>query len=369
MYIKDLRLINFRNYSDQKFEFKPNITVFKGNNGQGKTNLLEAIYLASIGKSHRINEDIHMIKFNELASSITLNFIKNEVPHTLFIKISKESRKLITMDTNRLTQKDLLGTIQIVLFSPEDLQIIKGSPNIRRHFLDLEISQTSKSYYQELLNYQRALKQRNKLLKDNYNNRNISLEEWDFQLAHSASIITRKRIRALEKLSLLAGLMHRKLTAGKENLKLIYYQPYAQDYLKRNYNEENKQAYLVNEEDFYKALKQNEELDRRRMSTSIGPHRDDIIFWTDFGNLKYYGSQGQQRTAALAVKLSELEFIKSEVGEYPILLLDDVLSELDKERRENLINYIRSKIQTFITTSDIHDFIDMKDVSIINLEE
>lgn len=370
MRIYSIRLINFRNYEDATFTFSPHITVLGSKNGIGKTNILEGIYMASVGKSHRISDDTTMIRFGQMEGSVTLDFEKNEVPHKLFIKIPREGRKSITLNDNRLMQKELIGTIQTVLFSPDDLQIIKGSPQGRRHFLDLEISQTSAAYYQQFITYQKALKQRNSLLKE-YAGRSgsIPLDDWDIQLARAASFITKKRLRSLEKMTLLANLMNRKITNGEEDIKLIYEQPYHKNYDDQGKLIPGKGPYLVSEEDFYKALKERESLDRIRLTTSVGPHRDDFIFKSNFGNLKYYGSQGQQRTAALALKLSELEFIKSEVGEYPILLLDDVLSELDKERRANLIQFIQGRIQTFITTTDVEDFKNIKDVEIIDIKD
>lgn len=356
MRINSLRLIDFRSYEDSKFDFNSSITVFGSTNGVGKTNILEGIYLATMGKSHRTSEDSDMIRFNQEEASVTINFIKKDVPHTLFAKIPRQGRKIFRLNDNPILQKELIGTLNTVFFSPEDLQLIKGNPAMRRRFLDLEISQTSSVYYQNLLQYKKALRQRNVVLKNYANRPNPPLEEWDIQLAKTGSYIIQKRLKSLEKINLLANLMHRKITDGKENLKLVYQQPYKD------------KDYIIEAKDIYDALKANLEQDRRRLSTTVGPHRDDFAFYTNFGDLKHFGSQGQQRTAALALKLSELEFIKSEVGEYPILLLDDVISELDQNRRTNLINYIHRRIQTFITTTDLMDFKDMKDVEIINLK-
>lgn len=355
--VDSLRLINFRNYEDSSFSFSENIIVLYGLNGVGKTNILEGIYTSTVGKSHRTSEDSDMIRFGAQEGSISLAFKKNDVPHKIFIKIPERGRKIITLNDNKLSQKELVGTLNTVLFSPEDLQLIKGSPKMRRHFIDLELSQTSKSYYQQLLMYNRALLQRNRLLREYAGKGKVSLEEWDIQLATSAAFITQKRLKSLEKINMLADLMHRRLTDGKENLKLSYSQPFT---IKK---------YVVNKDEFYQLIKDSEAYDRMRMTTSVGPHRDDIIFNNDQGDLKKFGSQGQQRTAILAIKLSELEFIKSEVGEYPILLLDDVLSELDEERRQNLISFIHRRVQTFITATDGHDFKNSKDVQYINLSQ
>lgn len=355
MRVSSLRLINFRNYEDSSFSFSENIIVLHGLNGVGKTNILEGIYTSTVGKSHRTSEDGDMIRFGAQEGSITLTFEKNEVEHKLFIKLPIQGRKIITLNENKLSQKELVGTLNTVLFSPEDLQLIKGAPKMRRHFLDLELSQTSKSYYQQLLLYNRALLQRNRLLKEYFGRSEIPLEEWDIQLASAAAFITQKRLKSLEKINMLANLMHRRLTGGKENLKLSYEQPY------------NTENHITSKEDFYDLIKKSENQDRMRMTTSVGPHRDDIIFYNDKGNLKKFGSQGQQRTAVLAIKLSELEFIKSEVGEYPILLLDDVLSELDEERRQNLISFIHRRVQTFITATENYDFKNIKDVQYVDI--
>lgn len=355
MRINSLRLIDFRSYEEKKFNFNTAITVFGSTNGVGKTNILEGIYTATMGKSHRTTEDSDMIRFGQNEASVAIDFIKNDVPHSLYLKIPRKGRKIFRLNDNPILQKELIGTLNTVFFSPEDLQLIKGAPAMRRRFLDLEISQTSSTYYGHLLQYKKALRQRNMLLKQYAGQKKVPLEEWDIQLAKVGSYIIKKRLQSLDKMTLLANLMNRKITSGKENLKLVYLQSYAE------------KGYLIEEQQLYQALKDNLEVDRRRLSTSVGPHRDDFAFYTNFGDLKHFGSQGQQRTATLALKLSELEFIKSEVGEYPILLLDDVISELDIERRTNLIDYIHRRVQTFITTTDLSDFKDMKDVEIISL--
>lgn len=367
MYISSLRLLQFRNYPEIKLQFSPSITVLSGKNGCGKTNILEALYVSSVGKSHRVVEDFPMIQYGTSEAAVTIEFEKREVPHTLHVVLPEKGRKTIKMDGNPLRQKELIGTIQTVFFSPEDLQIVKGAPQKRRHFLDLEISQTNKVYYDLLLKYQRVLKQRNTVLKKYAGQKHVPLDEWTIQLAELSSGIMQRRLRSLEKMTMLSNLMHRKLTDGEENLSLVYEQPYAKEILEKMGLEQCR--YIKTKEEFYEAFKLQEDVDRRRMTTTIGPHRDDFLFMSECGNLRFYGSQGQQRTAALALKLSELEFIKSEIGEYPVLLLDDVLSELDQKRRENLIQYIRARIQTFITTTDIEDFKDMKDVTVINPEK
>ncbi len=355
MRVTSLRLISFRNYEDIQFDFYPSIILIYGNNGVGKTNIIEAIYASAIGKSHRTATDADMIRFGKEEASVHIQFERKDVPQEIGIKYPVEGRKIINVNGNKIRQKELLGLLNVVIFSPEDLYVIKGSPSERRHFIDVEISQVDKNYYHHLLQYNRALQQRNKILKEQ-NGRSLSLEEWDIQLAEHASYIVKKRLQSLDKINMLANLMYRKLTEGRENLKLSYIQPYSEKEI------------CVEKEEFYNLYKENLPVDYARMSTTVGPHRDDILFFTNGINMKKYASQGQQRTAVLALKLSELEFIKSETGEYPVLLLDDVLSELDKARREQLIQFIHKRVQTFITTTDKEEFEHKNDVQFIEIK-
>ena len=221
----------------------------------------------------------------------------------------------------------------------------------------MEISQTSPQYYYQLTMYQRAVQQRNRILKEYSHTSKVLVQDWDEQIATLGSQIIQKRLESLKKLNQLMDLMNRKLTNGKEDLRLQYTQPYSEKQL------------LVTKDALLQALQENLSEDQRRLQTSVGPHRDDIIFYSGPMDLKRFGSQGQQRTAVLSLKLSELEFIKSEVGEYPVLLLDDVLSELDEARRNNLLQFIHKRIQTVITTTDIHDFENMQGVQFIQCQE
>lgn len=354
MRIQSLQLFQFRNYKDCKFTFNPEIIVFYGPNGVGKTNILEAIYVGTIGKSHRTNDVADMLMFNTDESGIIVNFEKNETDHKIGIKLFRKGPKEVRLNETKITQKELIGTLNTVIFAPEDLQLIKGSPSVRRKFIDLEISQTSVTYYHKLLQYNRLLQQRNYLLKEYKGKPSIPLDEWDEQLAEIGSFLIKKRLESLKKINLLIDLMNRKLTSGLENLIIHYEQPYGVD-----------GKIIHKKEDLLSLLKENLPIDRQRLSTSVGPHRDDLQFFSGMLDLKKFGSQGQQRTAVLSLKLSELEFIKSEVGEYPILLLDDVLSELDESRRSNLLRFIHKRIQTFITTTDVHDFKDLDHVQLV----
>ena len=357
MRVSSLQLFQFRNYRELQLSFDSNMVVLHGPNGAGKTNILEAIYVATFGKSHRTNDTADLLMMGAQEASTVLTFEKMETAHRLNSKLFQKGSKQIFLNDTKISQKELMGTLNTVIFCPEDLQLIKGSPSHRRRFLDMEISQTSATYYHELVSYNRLLQQRNYLLKEYRGKKHIPLEEWDLQLAAKAAFLVSKRLESLKKINLLIDLLNRKLTGGLEDFSIRYEQPYSED------------GHRVNTKDeFYDLLQSHLERDRIRMNTSVGPHRDDLAFFSGTMDLKRFGSQGQQRTAILSLKLSEVEFIKSEVGEYPILLLDDVLSELDHNRRMNLLHFLHKRIQTFVTTTDIDDFQSMDGVQYILCE-
>lgn len=347
MRVTTISLRHFRNYQHLDLSFENNITIFSGNNAQGKTNLLEAIYIAAVGRSHRTSVDAELINWQQDGANVEIGFLRKDVENSVSIRFVRNQNKSISLNSHPIKTRDLIGNLTAVLFSPEDLTLVKGAPALRRRFLDIEISQTSRSYYQQLLQYNRILQQRNNLLKKIRERRAQVdlLETWDKQLAVGAAALVIKRKAALKKVAMLASLMHRKITDGHENLSIVYYQPYFHE------NSDNeKDIYL---EDWYlQKLQQARTVDFARGITTIGPHRDDLVLAVNGINLRTYGSQGQQRTGVLALKLAELEFIKSESGEYPILLLDDVMSELDGHRRDQLLNFIKDRIQTFITATD-----------------
>ncbi|MBP2642333.1 MAG: recF [Firmicutes bacterium] len=344
MRISKLSLRNFRSYTSLSLSFEDNINIFIGDNAQGKTNILEAIFLGAIGRSHRTTSDSDMIQWNEQAAAVDILFHRKDIENKLSFKLKQEESKEVLLNNYPVKLKEIIGSVNIVLFSPEDLWLIKGPPSQRRRFLDIEISQASPTYYRTLLQYNRILNQRNHLLKK-IRERKASLallESWDEQLAKTAEFIVIKRLEAIKKLSMLANLMQRKLTNSKENLTLIYSQA--------NQEEEVEPPDLYSW--YIKAFTELREQDILRGSTSIGPHRDDIVLKINEKDVKNFGSQGQQRTGILALKLAELEFLKSETGEYPVLLMDDVMSELDIQRREQLLLFIHERIQTFITATD-----------------
>jgi len=343
MKVNKIILRNFRNYINLTLTFTHSINIFIGENGQGKTNILEAIYYAAMGHSHRTNTDAELIRWQQDSASISIFFSRLNIENSLLFKFNTNQKKEIITNSYTIKPKELIGLLNVVLFSPEDLMLIKGMPTMRRRFLDIEISQISPPYYQQLLKYNRIVSQRNTLLKKirEQKDKPEMLDAWDEQLAIVGSQIVKKRHIAIQKLAMLANLMHRKITNNKENLTVVYHKHGIDGKDIDNLAEEYRLKLVE--------LRQN---DIWRGSTSVGPHRDDLILSVNGINLRTFGSQGQQRTGVLALKLAELEFIKSETGEYPVLLLDDVMSELDASRREHLITFIQDRIQTFITATE-----------------
>ncbi|MFO7814897.1 MAG: DNA replication/repair protein RecF [Halanaerobiales bacterium] len=349
MYIEKLLLKNYRNIKNIYLDLNPNLNIFIGNNGVGKTNLLEAVYLMATTESHRTNRDNELIQWDKESALVQLKLVKEDYDLTISYKIEGRNKQ-IKINKNSLEKiSDLVGNLNVILFSPEDLKIVKGGPHNRRKFLDLEISQVNPYYYHLLKEYNHILKQRNNLLKKMYNKKDRDLnllEVWDDKLSEKGSKLIYKRYQVLNKLKLLARLSQRKLTAGDENLNIRY-----ESTLKVNAKNEKEEIKKV----FLKTLKKKRGKEFERGYTLSGPHRDDLVFTINEVNVRKYGSQGQQRTVALALKLAELEFMKSESGEYPVLLLDDVFSELDKNRRDTLLSIIDDRIQTLITTTDLKD--------------
>ncbi len=343
MKIKQLKLKNYRNYDLLDLEFDSSTNIFYGDNAQGKTNILESIYLCGTTKSHRGTKDRDLIKFGEEESHIEAIVEKNEVPFKIDIHLKKNSPKGIAINKIPIRRaSELFGIINIVFFSPEDLNIIKNGPSERRRFIDLELAQLDKVYLSDLSNYNRIVNQRNKLLKDAYDRQELleTLDVWDMQLVHYGKKIIDRRNLFIYQLNEIVGKVHEHLTGGKENL-YISYEP------------------SNGEMDLEQAIKRNRERDIRMKSTSVGPHRDDICFMTGELDIRKFGSQGQQRTAALSLKLSEIELVKQVTKDTPILLLDDVLSELDKHRQNYLLNSIYD-VQILITCTGVDDFVNKR---------
>jgi len=354
MKILSIKLKNFRNYDSLNVKFDSIINIIYGDNAQGKTNLLESIYYTAFGFTYRTRSEEELIKFekNDFFTDISFsnNFCKNRIIVKKYLK-NEKFQKEVTFNNNVLKNKDHYGLLNVVFFSPDDLQIVKGEPGLRRKFINLEIAQTNKFYYNLLVKYNKTMLQRNKFLKDSKEKINIDftqLSVWDSELAKIAASIISIRLETLKKISKISEEIYSKLTSSKENFTL--------DYILKNNDGEIIEIPVRSqkewEEWYIEEFKIRRNLDLIRCSTSIGPHRDDILIKVNNNNLRVFGSQGQQRSAALALKLAELEFIKEIKEEYPILLLDDVMSELDSKRRKQLLTFIDGKVQTFITVND-----------------
>ena len=343
MYIKNIQLTNFRNYDVLETEFHKNVNLILGNNAQGKTNLLEAVYITSIGRSFRTNKDSDLVFFDADFAKVKVCASKKFYDTSVEIIIKKNSKKSIKKDGVIVKRtSDLLENIFIVIFSPEDLKIVKDEPEKRRKFIDRELCQMKPAYYESLSNYKKILMQRNTYLKEENIDQSI-LDLWDVQLARYGAKIIQMRKKFIEKISKISNEIHGSITNGKEKLRILYCP--------------NLSLFddLKEQEDFlYDELKKSYSNDLRQRTTTKGPHKDDISFIVNDINMRNFGSQGQQRTCALSLKLAELYLIKQETGEDAILLLDDVTSELDIERQEYLIKTLR-KNQLFITTTDLDE--------------
>ena len=340
MQVKELEVINFRNYEFLNIKFHKKTNLILGDNAQGKTNLLESIYIASLGKSFRTTKDNEMIRFGAEFCKVKLLAEREESEKTVEMVI-REKEKAIKKDGVKIRKTaELVNHMLVVVFSPEDLKMVKESPEKRRRFMDRELCQIKPSYYANLAFYKRALQQRNACLREKEVKDDL-LEVWGAQLAAYGSKIIAARKKFVEKISRFANEIHKEITNGKENLEIFY---------------EMNVPFLENareqEEMFRAALEKGNPKDRMQRATSTGPHRDDLLIHISGIDSKRFGSQGQQRSAALSIKLAELALIEEETGEKAILLLDDVLSELDAGRQTFLIQSARSA-QVFITAAEI----------------
>lgn len=349
MQITELTLRSYRSYETLHLAFDPGVQIFLGANAQGKTNIIEALYYAAFGRSHRTSSDAELIRVGADGAHIGLSFRRHDVPGELSFTFARGVRRRITYAGESLRQRDLVGLLPMVLFSPEDLFLVKGAPALRRRYLDAELSQASPAYYGELLRYTRILKQRNAVLKDIRERLAApdDLPPWDAQLARSAAYIVTRRIAAVAQLGALSARVQAVLAAGEE-LALAYEiaGAGAEDFAEDDMTEALHVWYN-------KMLCEGRARDIARAATGVGPHLDDLVLRVGGMSLRSYGSQGQQRTGALALKLAELFYLQENIGEAPILLLDDVMSELDADRRRALLDFIRHEhIQTFITATD-----------------
>lgn len=340
MIIKSIELENFRNYDSLNICFDEHTTILFGDNAQGKTNILEAAYLSGTTKSHKGSRDKEIIKFDKNESHIKTIVLKNDREYQIDIHLKKNKSKGIAI--NRVPIKkaaDLFGLINIIFFSPEDLNIIKNGPAERRKFMDAELCQIDKIYLSDLTNYNKALNQRNALLKEIIYKPELkeTLPIWDEQLINFGKKIITRRQRFIDDINIIVKDIHSKITGGKENIN-VSYEPNIEDIF------------------FLDELVNNKEKDLRFCQTSVGPHRDDIKITVDGIDIRKFGSQGQQRTCALSLKLSEIKLVEDTINDKPILLLDDVLSELDKKRQSYLLDNLLDT-QTIITCTGIDEFV------------
>lgn len=347
MRLKEITLRHFRNYEEMSLPFSDGINVFLGENAQGKTNLMEAIYALSLARSHRTANEREMIQWQQDEAFISGVVEKRNARYPLELRFTKKGKKA---KVNHLEQKKLsqfVGTLNVVLFAPEDLELVKGSPSNRRRFLDMELGQISPVYLHELVQYQRLLKQRNLYLKQLLLGKArdlIYLEVLTEQLAIAGANIILFRRDFVRQLEGWAAPIHRQISTEKEELTISY-----RTFRTLEDDLEKDDLYLLIMEEYARVKERERELGQ----TIFGPHRDDLMFRVNGKNVQTYGSQGQQRTTVLSLKLAEIECMQEVLGEYPILLLDDVLSELDDERQTHLLKTIEKKVQTFLTTTSL----------------
>ncbi len=340
MIIKSLELMNFRNYEFLDLKFDKGTNILYGDNAQGKTNVLEAIYLSATTKSHKGSKDRDIVNFHAEESHIRTYLEKEEIEYKVDMHLRKNKSKGIAVDGQKLKKAaDLLGLLNVVFFSPEDLGIIKNGPAERRRFVDMELCQLDNFYLYNLNHYNKIINQRNKLLKDIYFNPQLkdTLNIWDSQLVSFGSKIIERRRIFTEQLNEIIFGIHKKLSGGREEL-VIKYEP------------------DVEIGKFEDVMRAGQEKDIKLKQTGVGPHRDDFSFTVGDIDIRKFGSQGQQRTAALSLKLSEIELVKKVAKDTPVLLLDDVLSELDSNRQQFLLNTI-GDIQTIITCTGLDEFV------------
>lgn len=340
MYIESLQLKNYRNYESLNINLDKETNILYGDNAQGKTNILEAIYLCGTTKSHRGSKDREIIKFQEEESHIRMVVSRKNIKYRIDMHLKKNKAKGVAINGIPIKKaRELFGIVNLVFFSPEDLNIIKSGPGERRRFMDLELCQLSAIYLTDLSNYNHIVNQRNKLLKDLAFRQDFidTLDIWDLQMAQFGKKIIQAREAFVEKLNEIIQDIHRKLTGDREFLQLIY-EP------------------SVTAEAMEQEISRNRERDLKLKLTTIGPHRDDFCVKVNGIDIRKYGSQGQQRTAALSLKLSEIYLVKEVMKDTPVLLLDDVLSELDSSRQNYLLNSIHD-VQTVITCTGLDEFV------------
>ena len=340
MNIRSIELKNFRNYENLEISFDEGTNILFGDNAQGKTNILEAAYMSGTTKSHKGSRDREMIRFGEEEAHLKTVVVRGGREYQIDMHLKKNRAKGIAIDKIPIKKaSELFGILNIVFFSPEDLNIIKNGPAERRRFLDSELCQLDRIYLADLTNYNKILAQRNKLLKDMIYRPSLSdtLPVWDMQLIETGKKIIRRRKQFVDELREIVSDIHYRISGGKEEL-FLKYEPNIDDIF------------------FEDELSRAKEKDKKLCQTSVGPHRDDLLFSIGDVDIRKYGSQGQQRTSALSLKMSEIEPVRKSISDTPVLLLDDVLSELDSSRQNYLLNNI-SDTQTIITCTGLDEFV------------
>ena len=340
MNIRSIELKNFRNYENLEISFDEGTNILFGDNAQGKTNILEAAYMSGTTKSHKGSRDREMIRFGEEEAHLKTVVVRGGREYQIDMHLKKNRAKGIAIDKIPIKKaSELFGILNIVFFSPEDLNIIKNGPAERRRFLDSELCQLDRIYLADLTNYNKILAQRNKLLQDLISrpSRSDTLPVWDMQLIETGKKIIRRRKQFVDELREIVSDIHYRISGGKEEL-FLKYEPNIDDIF------------------FEDELSRAKEKDKKLCQTSVGPHRDDLLFSIGDVDIRKYGSQGQQRTSALSLKLSEIELVRKSISDTPVLLLDDVLSELDSSRQNYLLNNI-SDTQTIITCTGLDELV------------
>ncbi len=346
MFIKRLQMLNYRNYNVLDISLGPHVNVFMGDNAQGKTNILEGIYYCAFARSHRTSKDRELINWNADNALLSVSVGRERLDKRIDISILKDGKKAIQINKIKIKKiGELFGNFNVVMFSPEDLKIIKDSPGVRRKFIDMELCQLNPKYYYNLVQYNKVLNERNSILRNRNINKDI-LDIYDMQLVEFGYNIIIDRLEYIKKLNKYSTKIHSDITSGKEKIEFKYISTIKD---------------LENiKENFHSLLEKNRSRDCERGITSIGPHRDDFTVLINDIDTKSYGSQGQQRTAVLTIKFSSLKIIKELTGEHPVLLLDDVLSELDFSRKRYILSTI-GDIQTIITCTGIEDLYEYLD--------
>lgn len=341
MLIQSLELNNFRNYENLSLKLNEGVNIFYGNNAQGKTNILDAVYVGCTSKSHKLSKDKEMIRFDSNEAHIRINLLKKEVPYRIDMHLKKNSSKGIAVNGVPIRRSsELFGIANVVIFSPEDLNIIKEGPSERRRFLNMELCQLNKLYVYDLISYTKLINQKNKLLKEYEFTKNAEdfIDIYNEQLVKYGSELIEIRKKFISELNELVREIHKDITDGLEDICINY-------------------QCNTDTEHFQSELKRCKAQEIHNRVSIVGPHRDDIQFVVNGIDLRNYGSQGQHRTAVLSLKLAEISIVEKITGERPLLLLDDVLSELDRKRQTQMLNSIREG-QTLITCTGLDDFID-----------